>query len=106
MHGGHRRNVSTTARPGQSGSRASKPATPRAGELGHLLSVAEASDYLNVTERFVRRIISERRIPVIRLGRHVRLAQTDLDDFVTAGRSPVHDVSPYTRQRLTAGGQP
>jgi excisionase family DNA binding protein len=53
-----------------------------------LLTVEEAADYLSVSIRFVRRIIHERRIAVVRLGRHVRLAEPDLKAFVVAGREP------------------
>lgn len=50
------------------------------------LTVPEAAQYLNTTVRFVRRLIEERRIAFHRLGRHVRLAKTDLDLFIAAGR--------------------
>jgi excisionase family DNA binding protein len=36
--------------------------------------------------RFVRRLIFERRIAYTKLGRHVRIAATDLDALVAAGR--------------------
>jgi excisionase family DNA binding protein len=36
--------------------------------------------------RFVRRLIFERRIAYTKLGRHVRIAASDLDAYVTAGR--------------------
>jgi excisionase family DNA binding protein len=51
-----------------------------------LLTVAEAAERLNTTERFVRRLVEERRIAFTRLGRHIRLAESDLDAFVAAGR--------------------
>jgi excisionase family DNA binding protein len=51
-----------------------------------LLTVDEAAVYLNVTPRFVRRLVQERRIAFARLGRHVRLDVRDLDEFVAAGR--------------------
>lgn len=50
------------------------------------LTVAEAATYLNCTVRFVRRLIEERRIAFHHLGRHVRLAKPDLDEFIAAGR--------------------
>jgi hypothetical protein len=34
----------------------------------------------------VRRLIFERRIPYTKLGRHVRIAASDLDAFIAAGR--------------------
>jgi excisionase family DNA binding protein len=54
-----------------------------------LLTVDQAAQRLNVSPRFVRRLISERRVAFVRLGRHVRLATEDLDAFVAAGRSDV-----------------
>ena len=54
--------------------------------LDRLLTVAQAAERLNTTERFVRRLVEERRIAFTRLGRHVRLAESDLEAFVTAGR--------------------
>jgi excisionase family DNA binding protein len=52
----------------------------------HYMTVTDAAEYLNTTVRFVRRLIEERRIAFHRFGRHVRLARTDLDAFVNAGR--------------------
>lgn len=54
-------------------------------------TVQEAADYMNTTVRFVRRLISERRIPFHRLGRHVRLKRTDVDTFIDAGRVEAFD---------------
>jgi excisionase family DNA binding protein len=51
-----------------------------------LLTVAEAADQLGTSVRFVRRLIAERRIAYIRVGRHVRIAEADLASFVAAGR--------------------
>jgi excisionase family DNA binding protein len=36
--------------------------------------------------RFVRRLVFERRIAYMKVGRHVRIATCDLDAFITAGR--------------------
>jgi excisionase family DNA binding protein len=36
--------------------------------------------------RFVRRLVLERRIAYIKVGRHVRITETDLAGFVAAGR--------------------
>lgn len=51
-----------------------------------LLTVDEAAERLNTTTRFIRRLIAERRIAFTRLGRHVRIATLDLDEFVDRGR--------------------
>jgi excisionase family DNA binding protein len=51
-----------------------------------LLTVDEAAERLGTSVRFVRRLIAERRIAYVKVGRHVRLAEADLAGFVAAGR--------------------
>jgi excisionase family DNA binding protein len=51
-----------------------------------LLTVEEAAERLGTSVRFMRRLIFERRIAYTKLGRHVRVATSDLDAFITAGR--------------------
>jgi excisionase family DNA binding protein len=46
----------------------------------------EAAGRLGTSVRFVRRLIAERRIAYIKVGRHVRIAEDDLASFVAAGR--------------------
>ena len=55
-------------------------------ELDTLLSVGQAAERLGTSDRFVRRLIAERRIAYTKLGRHVRIDPDDLDAFVSAGR--------------------
>jgi excisionase family DNA binding protein len=59
------------------------------------LTVRETAEYLNTSERFVRRLIAERRIAFHRVGRHVRLAVADLDAWLAASR-----VEPITRRHV------
>jgi excisionase family DNA binding protein len=51
-----------------------------------LLTVQEAAEQLGTSVRFVRRLIAERRIAYVRIGRHVRIAEADLASFIAAGR--------------------
>jgi excisionase family DNA binding protein len=51
-----------------------------------LLTVSQAGDYLGTGERFIRRLITERRIAYVKLGKHVRLQRSALDAFVEVGR--------------------
>jgi excisionase family DNA binding protein len=51
-----------------------------------LLTVEEAADQLGTSVRFIRRLIAERRIAYAKLGRHIRIAQDDLDAFIAGGR--------------------
>ena len=54
--------------------------------MERLLTVEEAADRLGTSVRFIRRLIAERRIAYVRIGRHVRIAEADLASFVAAGR--------------------
>jgi len=51
-----------------------------------LLTVDQAADALGTSPRFIRRIIAERRIAYVKVGKHVRITVTDLAGFVNAGR--------------------
>ncbi len=50
--------------------------------VGPLLAVNDVAELMNVTPRFVRRLIAERRIRYFKLGRHVRIAKADVDNWV------------------------
>lgn len=63
--------------------------------LEKFLTVPQAAEYLNTSERFVRRLVAERRIAFHHVGRHVRIALSDLDTWLAAGR-----VEPVARQCL------
>jgi excisionase family DNA binding protein len=54
--------------------------------MDKLLTVEEAADRLGTSVRFVRRLIAERRIAYVKVGRHVRIAEADLSRFVAVGR--------------------
>ena len=54
--------------------------------MDQLLTPQEAAERLGTSLRFVRRLILERRIAYTKLGRHVRIAVSDLDAFIAAGR--------------------
>jgi excisionase family DNA binding protein len=59
--------------------------------MERLLTVAEVAELLGTTERFPRRLIAERRIRFIRVGRHVRIPESALRDFISAGQvEPAH----------------
>jgi excisionase family DNA binding protein len=47
-----------------------------------LLTMEDAAERLGTSVRFVRRLIAERRIAYVKLGRHVRIAECDLINFV------------------------
>jgi excisionase family DNA binding protein len=58
---------------------------PQVQQLDRLLTVAQAAELLGTSERFPRRLIAERRIRFVRVGRHVRIPQSALDDFIRSG---------------------
>ena len=51
-----------------------------------LLTVDQAAERLGSTPRFIRRLRTERRIAVIKLGKHIRIDSNDLDAYITASR--------------------
>jgi excisionase family DNA binding protein len=62
------------------------------------LSVAETAEYLSTSERFVRRLIAERRIAFHHVGRHVRVALSDLDLWLASGRVEAIDLDDVRRR--------
>jgi excisionase family DNA binding protein len=55
---------------------------------GRLLRVPEASIRLGLREATLRRMILERRIATIRIGRAVRIPENAVDALIAAGYSP------------------
>ena len=62
-----------------------------------LLTVEQSAERLGVGVRFVRRLIAESRIRVYKIGKHVRIAEDDLDAFVAAGRIDPTEKGPKSR---------
>jgi excisionase family DNA binding protein len=53
-----------------------------------LYSVAETADMLGVSVACIREWVWRRRIPVHRVGRHVRIADATIDKLLTEGYVP------------------
>ncbi|MGK4583508.1 excisionase family DNA-binding protein [Kitasatospora sp. HPMI-4] len=49
-----------------------------------LLTITQVAELLGTTERFPRRLIAERRITFVKVGRHVRIPTSALTEFITA----------------------
>lgn len=49
------------------------------------MNVDEAAAALGTTSRFPRRLITERRIRFVRVGRHVRIPTSALEEYVNSG---------------------
>ncbi|SDQ66260.1 excisionase family DNA-binding protein [Thermostaphylospora chromogena] len=64
---------------------------------GRLLTVEEAAERLNTSPRFPRRLIEERRIMFVHIGRNVRIPEAALEAFIAAG--VVHPIT-TTRGRV------
>ena len=65
-----------------------------------LLTVEAAAERMSTSVRFVRRLIAERRIEFVKVGRHVRISESALAAFIAAGRvQPMTppDVWPHMR---------
>jgi excisionase family DNA binding protein len=55
--------------------------------LDRLLTVEEAAERLGTSTRFMHRLVAERRIAYVKVGRHVRLDPADVEAFIAARRS-------------------
>lgn len=51
-----------------------------------LLTVEEVAERLNVSVRNVRHHVYSRRLPIVKIGRLVRIDERDLEDFIDRGR--------------------
>jgi excisionase family DNA binding protein len=49
-----------------------------------LLTVGEVAERLGTTVRFPRRLIAERRIQYVKVGRHVRIPERVVDEWIAA----------------------
>jgi excisionase family DNA binding protein len=58
-----------------------------------LLTVEAAAERMSTSVRFVRRLIAERRIAYVKIGRHVRITEADIAAFIEAGRITPMDAS-------------
>jgi len=59
-----------------------------------LLTCGEVADRLGTSERFPRRLVAERRIRFVRVGRHVRIPESAVDEMIQSGT-----VEPVVRRR-------
>ena len=67
-------------------------------EVERLLTVVQVAELLGTSERFPRRLIAERRIKFVRVGRHVRVPESALREFIEAGL--VEPTSAVRRRRV------
>ena len=72
-----------------------KPLEPR-GRIDSLLTVAEVAEILQLSVRSVRRLIAEKKLRIVRIGRAVRVRPEDLRSFIEeaakSGQEMMEDV--------------
>ncbi len=51
-----------------------------------LLDITQLAERLGVSERFVRRLVEERRIPFLKIGKYVRFDPDDVDRWIARQR--------------------
>lgn len=76
-----------------------RPQTAPIDPNERLLTINEAAERLNTSPRFPRRLVAERRIRFVKLGRFVRIPESALHEFIAAGLvEPVTLRGNYTRR--------
>jgi len=63
--------------------------TRHSGTDRPMLGISQLAERLGTTERFVRRLVCERRIPFHKVGKYVRFDPNDVDDWVAERRVEV-----------------
>ncbi|MEV4251648.1 excisionase family DNA-binding protein [Spirillospora sp. NPDC049652] len=61
------------------------PSSPSSAAGERLLTIAEAAVVFNTSERFPRRLVAERRIRFVKLGRFVRIPESAAREFIAKG---------------------
>ncbi|WP_435974981.1 excisionase family DNA-binding protein [Streptomyces sp. Qhu_M48] len=70
--------------------------------MDRLLSVDEVAELLGTTARFPRRLIEERRITFVKVGRHVRIPESAVASFVADNTIEPIIIRPVARLRRAA----
>ncbi len=63
-----------------------RPASGRRSGPSQLLTIEQAAERLSVSVRNIRHQIYRRNIPIVKVGRLVRIDEADLQDFIDRGR--------------------
>lgn len=57
-----------------------------------LLTIEQAAERLNVSPNYVRRrLVFEKRIPYVKIGKHVRIEEAAIETFIEEGRVQIQD---------------
>ena len=58
-----------------------------------LLDINEAAERLHVKERFIRRLVAEKRVPYYKVGPFVRFDPADIDEWLVSQRVDKSEAS-------------
>ncbi len=61
---------------------------PHHAPQDELLTVEQAGEYLGTGERFIRRLVAQRRVSYVKLGKYVRLQRSALSGVHQSGVRP------------------
>lgn len=61
---------------------------PGVGKLPRLITIGEVAEHLGVTERHVRRLVAERRIPFVKWGHLLRFDPDEIGPWLDRARRP------------------
>lgn len=64
-------------------------------DLPQLLSIPELADRLGTRVRHVRRLVQERRVPYMKVGKYVRFDPAEIAEWLDAGRRPRTEDRPF-----------
>ncbi|MFT6763936.1 MAG: excisionase family DNA binding protein [Candidatus Aldehydirespiratoraceae bacterium] len=78
--------VSLTVRPNTSRGRGQEQAVSAKRSGGHLVDIPTLAVQLGVTERFIRRLVEERRVPFHKIGKFVRFHPADIELWIEQQR--------------------
>lgn len=58
-----------------------------------LLTRDEVAEALNISQRMATRLIAERRLTVVKIGRHVRVPRSALAEYIAANTRAAQEVA-------------
>ena len=66
--------------------------TSTTNEDSGFMTVKEVSEYLRVSRASIYRLVKERKIPVSRIGKHLRFRKRTIDEWLTHMEKKNHDL--------------
>jgi excisionase family DNA binding protein len=59
---------------------------PGTDALRRLLSIEQLAQHLGVTERHIRRLVADRRVPFLKVGKFIRFDPSDIASWLNASK--------------------